>query len=62
MFWPKNRSRAEETYTENAIRTASREQLLLITYDIVVITQRKSHLSPFAEPPVSCFRATYIRS
>ncbi len=34
MFWPKNRSRAQETYTENAIRTASREQLLLITYDI----------------------------
>ena len=34
MFLSKNRSRAQETYTENAIRTASREQLLLITYDI----------------------------
>ena len=28
----------------------------------MVITQRKSHLSPFAEPPVSCFRATDICS
>ena len=28
----------------------------------VIITFRKSHLSPFAEPPVSCFRATDICS
>ncbi len=27
----------------------------------VIITFRKSRLSPFTEPPVSCFRATDIR-
>ena len=35
MFGKKDRgSTARETYTENVIRGASREQLLLITYDI----------------------------
>ncbi len=34
MFGTKGKRTPEEIYTENAIRTASREQLLLITYDI----------------------------